>query len=143
MSDPTLPSSALSTLLSRLQTQLSSSSGEQYDGVIAGCVLADIALGRQLLVLTTQGVHVLDLSKKVTLNDLRAASATSTAAPAAQPLSAAQSGAAFSAVLAPYLSKYRNFHIDLPVTKPAALLIILRILRCIPHYITSIPIRCH
>jgi len=110
MSDPSLPSSALSSLLSRVQIQVSSS--EPTDGVIAGCVLADIALGRQLLLLTTEGVRVMDLSKKLTLADLRSASAAnvSTAAPH-------RPAAAFSSVLAPYLSKYRNHHIGLPATK--------------------------
>ena len=112
MSDPSLPSSALSTALSRVQTQLSSS--EQMDGVVAGCVLADIIAGRQLLLLTTDGVRVLNLSDKLTLANMRMTSAANTTATAQQVASAANSSSAtFRKVLAPYMSKYRNHHIDL------------------------------
>ena len=140
MSDPSLPSSAVSSLLTRVQTQLTSS--EQFSGVIAGCVLADIALGRQLLLLTTEGVRVLDIGKKLTLADLRVAPAVGTAAISHRISSSARSDAAFSTVLSPYLSKYRNHHIDLPATQqplslssPAAFAAFLSTL---PHFQSTI-----
>ena len=103
MSQPSLPSSALSSLLPRVHTGLAWS--EQSDGVLGGCVLADVALGRQLLLLTTQGVRVFGLDKKLTLASLRTASVANKPDAA---LAASSSAASFSSVLAPYLSKYRS-----------------------------------
>ena len=120
MSEPSLPPLALSTLLSRVQIQLSSTA--PVDSVIAGCVLADIAFGRQLLLLTTEGVRVVPLSKKLTLADLRVASASSNNATGHQESFATRSTAAFSDVLAPYLSKYRNHRFDrAPIKQPLSL----------------------